>query len=622
MSSRLFLLYCLVTLSLGYGLSGEIIYVDKNYNSASQGDGSSWEKPYKDLHTAFNRSADGDVIKVAVGVYLPPNPFFSILRQVRIIGGFRTQYSGSSQETILDGKDSGEIQGRVIRAVDGVIFENLTIKNSRLYMSGFTSGYDPNDPKDRGGGIYVMDDGTIKLFRCKLMNNYANYGGAIYGNVIAVDTLFEENEARYDGSAIAGEAHLINCVFKSNIYDDPQCSIVTTRTPSYPDPSNGGPSLNWSSKKLSLINCVFWKNESYHLVQGSLIDVYGSVFAENMGNCIFVQSGGYASIRNCTFSKTRGASANSSTVYAHSSSYVEIKNSIIDLSVSGNGIYKYSTGGTPPVVVEQNNRTFNYSALSDLVNPNLPFGFTGEIGDSDDGIAISDDSSSVDGGTDIMLPTDKFDYDEDGNVTENIAWDIWGNNRIQGEAIDVGAYETGNNVISKFLITLNFTNNGLLIGGGEKSYNERVSISAVPQKGYTFDSWIGDINSSDNPLSFLATENLSVSANFTEVITNSEYLTSIATSRTEGEQSVLDNPSAYNLFTSEQYEEALQSQDTNATPYTPNWFYIPDQGWMWTQKSTYPYFYDANSSNWMYFQSGHENPRFYHYGTKEWMTLE
>jgi hypothetical protein len=90
----------------------------------------------------------------------------------------------------------------------------------------------------------------------------------------------------------------------------------------------------------------------------------------------------------------------------------------------------------------------------------------------------------------------------------------------------------------------------------------------------------------------------------------------------DAEQSVIGNPSAYNLFTSEQYEEALQSLDTTATPYTPNWFYIPDQGWMWTQKSAYPYFYDANSSNWMYFQSGHENPRFYHYGTKEWMTLE
>ncbi len=96
----------------------------------------------------------------------------------------------------------------------------------------------------------------------------------------------------------------------------------------------------------------------------------------------------------------------------------------------------------------------------------------------------------------------------------------------------------------------------------------------------------------------------------------------ITIGRSEGEQYVIGNPSAYNLFTSKQYEDALQSLDTNATPYTPSWFFIPEQGWMWSQKGVYPYFYDANSSNWMYFQSGHDNPRFYHYGTKEWMTLE
>jgi hypothetical protein len=96
----------------------------------------------------------------------------------------------------------------------------------------------------------------------------------------------------------------------------------------------------------------------------------------------------------------------------------------------------------------------------------------------------------------------------------------------------------------------------------------------------------------------------------------------ITIGKSEGEQSVIGNPSAYNLFTSEQYEQALQSLDINATPYTPDWFYMPDRGWMWSQKGVYPYFYDANSSNWMYFQSGHDNPRFYHYGAKEWMTLE
>jgi hypothetical protein len=89
----------------------------------------------------------------------------------------------------------------------------------------------------------------------------------------------------------------------------------------------------------------------------------------------------------------------------------------------------------------------------------------------------------------------------------------------------------------------------------------------------------------------------------------------------EGKNQVINNPTAYNLFTSEEYEQALQSLDNNVTPYTPSWFYIPDQGWMWTDNEVYPWIFDANSSNWMYFKSGHKQPRFYHYKSKSWMHL-
>ena len=31
------------------------------------------------------------------------------------------------------------------------------------------------------------------------------------------------------------------------------------------------------------------------------------------------------------------------------------------------------------------------------------------------------------------------------------------------------------------------------------------------------------------------------------------------------------------------------------TPYTPDWFFVPNQGWMWTTRTTYPYFFDNTS---------------------------
>jgi hypothetical protein len=136
-----------------------------------------------------------------------------------------------------------------------------------------------------------------------------------------------------------------------------------------------------------------------------------------------------------------------------------------------------------------------------------------------------------------------------------------------------------------------------------------------------FDSDGDSIGDGDEVRAYFIAKGLNPTVDDSEILINLEEIFGRDAFHA-GEQSVLGNPSAYNLFTSVQYEEALQSLDTNATPYTPNWFYIPDQGWMWSQKGVYPHFYDANSSNWMYFQSGHENPRFYHYGTKEWMTLE
>ena len=94
----------------------------------------------------------------------------------------------------------------------------------------------------------------------------------------------------------------------------------------------------------------------------------------------------------------------------------------------------------------------------------------------------------------------------------------------------------------------------------------------------------------------------------------------------EGENSVTFNPSAYNLVTKSAYEQMVDDmikvQSANTTHYTEGWFYLPSRGWMWTNHSSYPYFYDSEDKDWMYFQSGEEKPRFYRYKTKSWLTIE
>ena len=92
--------------------------------------------------------------------------------------------------------------------------------------------------------------------------------------------------------------------------------------------------------------------------------------------------------------------------------------------------------------------------------------------------------------------------------------------------------------------------------------------------------------------------------------------------RIEGEQAVTSNPSAYNLFTPQELQEALDSSETHFTPYTPSWFYIPERGWIWMGVESFPWFYDAHTSSWLYFKSGEDKPTFYDYATQEWITLE
>ena len=300
----------------------------------------------------------------------------------------------------------------------------------------------------------------------------------------------------------------------------------------------------------------------------------------------------------------------------------------------------------------------------DIDNPVGPDGiwFT-----EDDGLRLTLGSPAIDAGYNDALPSDSSDLDGDGNITEAITYDALRRSRVIGSSVDIGPYEFDPDnppPVVKNLLTLSTTTGGAVTGGGYYEKGVSTTIEALPLSGYLFSNWSGDTSGSSNPLSITMDSDKSITANFIEDLndddgdglTNFAELVTHGTDptkqdtdsdgildakeveigsdpkssdsavlnygRTKGEQSVLGNPSAYNLFTSEQYEEALQSLDSNATPYTPDWFYMPDRGWMWSAKDTYPYFYDANSSNWMYFQSGHDSPRFYHYGTKEWMTLE
>jgi len=96
-------------------------------------------------------------------------------------------------------------------------------------------------------------------------------------------------------------------------------------------------------------------------------------------------------------------------------------------------------------------------------------------------------------------------------------------------------------------------------------------------------------------------------------------------SREEGEQIVINDPQQFDLVSKSDYDKMVQElislSENKSTPYTSGWFYVSSRSWIFTNREIFPYFYDSLSSEWMYFNSGKEQPTFYHYGIKEWIVI-
>lgn len=87
----------------------------------------------------------------------------------------------------------------------------------------------------------------------------------------------------------------------------------------------------------------------------------------------------------------------------------------------------------------------------------------------------------------------------------------------------------------------------------------------------------------------------------------------------EGKDLVQRNPNPYGLVSRQQYDKAMQeypAMESNATPYTVGWYFMPIRGWLFTSYSSYPYIYDESISAWLYFEAGYKKPTFYEYGLK------
>lgn len=263
----------------------------------------------------------------------------------------------------------------------------------------------------------------------------------------------------------------------------------------------------------------------------------------------------------------------------------------------------------------------------------------------DDGLRLKATSLALDAGKTTGLIQDLIDVDSDGDLIELCPFDAVGHSRIQNGSVDLGAFEYGNETTSYHYveIVINPTEAGTVVGNGLSIEDgDSLTISATPNFGFVFSNWSGDAVGNNEKLTLRINSRKSIVANFShdandddsDGLTNYDEIIVYGTDPTDDDSdndglldkeeiSLNSNPLSSDLkMVNHITEKYLINEDSNSTPYTPDWFFLPERGWMWTQPSAYPYFYDGSTNSWLYFKSGHEKPRFYDYGKKEWISIE
>jgi hypothetical protein len=100
-------------------------------------------------------------------------------------------------------------------------------------------------------------------------------------------------------------------------------------------------------------------------------------------------------------------------------------------------------------------------------------------------------------------------------------------------------------------------------------------------------------------------------------------ISELAQATSQGIQSVLANPTSYDLIRKIDHEEIIEgfqvSGDSFNNPYTEGWFFVPNRGWLWTTTTVFPWIYDNGSKNWFYFQKGQSMPVFFDNNLQQWI---
>jgi len=271
-----------------------------------------------------------------------------------------------------------------------------------------------------------------------------------YSDVIVTNCNISHNNASWYGGGIINyesKAMMSNCNFSYNVaggYD-------------------GGGMSNWYSS-VNVINSVFFCNRTSFLCFGGGMDNYVGNF--NVANCTFyfnnATEGNAISIIGCSYTVTncilwKGFNDPSNADMISGYGIGTITYSDIDCTPCS-----YNPDIIIPLPAGEGNMS---------VDPKFCQVYTFNY------LPIASDSPCIDAGNSSAVPKDVTDLDSDGDVEEQLPYDFFGNPRIQGSSVDMGAYEYVDNPNSPDLSAIPSTLNKFV---GEALTRAEIDLATDP----------------------------------------------------------------------------------------------------------------------------------------------
>jgi trimeric autotransporter adhesin len=378
--------------------STRIYFVD----SEKDGDGSTWEKAFPKIQSAFAAIQSEPQPKpvevwVAEGTYLPGsdrNESFMPQGAVTLLGGFKGGEWSRSQRNPIDHPTilSGEIGASSTTADNTLHVVHFAGDNvfAETVLDGFviTAGNaNLSGTHGIGGGILISGVARPTVRNCRVLGNVAKFGG---GGIAVTGS----------GSRIA----MTNCYVAGN------ASAALA----------GGMLVTGAADGSTIVNCTFAGNE-----------------AETTGGLAVVGSGSSACVLNTIFAENIDLKGDPESIHVAERDGGALTLSHCAVPCASTIPFGVNLVSLPPAFT-------------------LIAGADERIGTLDDDFTLSAGSACIDAGVSVAtcaatVPSDANDLDDDGNLSETIAVDAFASQRVVDDplrtnadplfAIDIGAAE-------------------------------------------------------------------------------------------------------------------------------------------------------------------------------------